>query len=135
MGRSALVLRVGLGGAVAAQALRRLLPRGDRVVPIEREERHIFADGASADFNLLLYVPPHRAPAVMCDAGFTNECGWVPVDRYMRVTKYPRVYAVGDITVIPLKMSGPLPGAGLPAQLQPSRSAWCAGSFRQAASG
>jgi sulfide:quinone oxidoreductase len=72
-----------------------------------------FANGASADFDLLLYVPPHRAPAAVADAGLTNESGWVPVDRHTLATKYPGVFAVGDITVIPLKMGRPLPKAGV----------------------
>jgi sulfide:quinone oxidoreductase len=72
-----------------------------------------FANGASADFDLLVYVPPHRAPAAVAGAGLTNESGWVPVDRHTLATKYPGVYAVGDITVIPLKMGRPLPKAGV----------------------
>ena len=72
-----------------------------------------FANGASAEFDLLLYVPPHRAPAPVRDAGLTNESGWVPVDRHTLATKHPGVYAVGDITVIPLKMGRPLPKAGV----------------------
>ena len=42
MSRTALVLGAGLGGMVAAQMLRRLLPRDDRVVLVEREARHVF---------------------------------------------------------------------------------------------
>ena len=42
MSHTALVLGAGLGGMVAAQMLRRLLPRRDRVVLIEREARHVF---------------------------------------------------------------------------------------------
>ena len=72
-----------------------------------------FAGGAQAGFDLLLYVPPHRAPAAVRDAGLTNESGWVPVDRHTLATKHPGVYAVGDITVIPLKMGRPLPKAGV----------------------
>jgi sulfide:quinone oxidoreductase len=72
-----------------------------------------FANGASAEFDLLLYVPPHRAPASVRDAGLTNESGWVPVDRHTLATKHPGVYAIGDITVIPLKMGRPLPKAGV----------------------
>jgi len=40
--RTALVLGAGLGGMVAAQTLRRLLPKEERVVVVEREERHVF---------------------------------------------------------------------------------------------
>jgi sulfide:quinone oxidoreductase len=72
-----------------------------------------FANGTSAEFDLLLYVPPHRAPAAVRDAGLTNESGWVPVDRHTLATKHSGVYAIGDITVIPLKMGRPLPKAGV----------------------
>ena len=78
-----------------------------------RARRLDFANGASAEFDLLLYVPPHRAPAAVRDAGLTNESGWVPVDRHTLATKHPGVYAIGDITVIPLKMGRPLPKAGV----------------------
>jgi sulfide:quinone oxidoreductase len=72
-----------------------------------------FANGASAEFDLLLYVPPHRAPDAVREAGLTNESGWIPVDRHTLATKVPGVYAIGDITVIPLKMGRPLPKAGV----------------------
>jgi len=78
-----------------------------------RARRLEFANGVSADFDLLLYVPPHRAPDAVREAGLTNESGWVPVDRHTLATKYPGVYAIGDITVIPLKMGRPLPKAGV----------------------
>lgn len=42
MSRTALVLGAGLGGMVAAQTLRRLLPRSERVVLVEREAQHVF---------------------------------------------------------------------------------------------
>ncbi|MBA3903698.1 MAG: pyridine nucleotide-disulfide oxidoreductase [Rhodocyclaceae bacterium] len=72
-----------------------------------------FANGVSADFDLLLYVPPHRAPAVAREAGLTNEAGWIPVDRHTLQTKFDGVFAIGDITTIPLKMGRPLPKAGV----------------------
>jgi sulfide:quinone oxidoreductase len=78
-----------------------------------KERRLEFGDGASAHFDLLLYVPPHRAPQAVKAAGLTNESGWIPVDRHTLQTKYPGVYAIGDITVIPLRMGRPLPKAGV----------------------
>lgn len=72
-----------------------------------------FANGATAKFDLLLYVPPHRAPAVAREAGLTNESGWVPVDRHTLQTQFENVFAIGDITTIPLKMGRPLPKAGV----------------------
>ena len=75
--------------------------------------RIVFTNGAATEFDLLLYVPPHRAPAVVREAGLTNESGWVPVDRNTLQTKFENVFALGDITTIPLKMGRPLPKAGV----------------------
>ncbi len=75
--------------------------------------RIVFANGAETGFDLLLYVPPHRAPAVVREAGLTNESGWVPVDRHTLQTQFDGVFAIGDITTIPLKMGRPLPKAGV----------------------
>ena len=41
--RTALVLGAGVGGVVAATELRRLLPKSDRVVIVDRESSHLFA--------------------------------------------------------------------------------------------
>lgn len=75
--------------------------------------RIAFANGATADFDFLVYVPPHRAPQVVRDAGLTGESGWVPVDRGTMETKFDGVYALGDITGIMLVTGKPLPKAGV----------------------
>ena len=76
--------------------------------------RLAFANGAEADFDLLAYVPPHCAPKVVRDAGMCGESGWVPVDRSTLATRFPDVYAIGDVTGIMLPSIGkPLPKAGV----------------------
>ncbi len=72
-----------------------------------------FASGKQALFDLLAYVPPHRAPAVVRTSGLTGESGWVPVDRKTLETKFPGVYAIGNVTGIPLVVGKPLPKAGV----------------------
>ncbi|MBL0123777.1 MAG: NAD(P)/FAD-dependent oxidoreductase [Betaproteobacteria bacterium] len=72
-----------------------------------------FANGVSAEYDLLIYIPPHRAPAVVREAGLTNESGWIPVDRQTLQTQFENVFALGDITSIPLKLGRPLPKAGI----------------------
>ena len=72
-----------------------------------------FANGTDAGFDLLAYVPPHRAPRVVRESGLANESGWIPVDRHSLETSFPRVYAIGDVTSIPLKLGKPLPKAGV----------------------
>ena len=85
-----------------------------QVKSVDSQQRRIeFANGSSAQFDLLLYVPPHRAPEPVRAAGLVNDSGWIPVDRHTLATSFPDVYAVGDITVIPLKMGRPLPKAGV----------------------
>jgi len=74
--------------------------------------RLTFKNGATADYDLLVYVPPHRAPGVVVDAGMAAAGGWIPVDRRTLETAYPGVYAIGDIATIPLSLGKPLPKAG-----------------------
>lgn len=72
-----------------------------------------FANGASAGFDLLAYVPPHRAPRVVRESGLVGESGWISVDRHTLETRFPGVYAIGDVVSIPLKLGKPLPKAGV----------------------
>ncbi len=85
---------------------------GHQVTKAEAGQLH-FADGATIAFDLLLYVPPHRAPAVVKQAGLCTESGWIAVNRETMETRFPNVYALGDVTSIPLKMGRPLPKAGV----------------------
>ena len=77
-----------------------------------------FADGSTAAFDLLAYVPPHRAPSVVREAGMVGENGWVAVDRHTLQTERAGVFAIGDITGIPLAVGKPLPKAGTFAHAQ-----------------
>jgi sulfide:quinone oxidoreductase len=69
-------------------------------------------------FDLLLAVPPHRAPRVVSEAGLTGPGGWVVVDAGTLETRFPGVYAVGDVTAIPLANGSALPKAGVFAQAE-----------------
>jgi sulfide:quinone oxidoreductase len=77
----------------------------------------VLADGR-IPFDLLLAVPPHRAPKVVREAGLTGPSGWVPVDARTLRTTYEGVYAVGDVTAIPLSNGQALPKAGVFAQAE-----------------
>ncbi|MDP2624221.1 MAG: FAD/NAD(P)-binding oxidoreductase, partial [Actinomycetota bacterium] len=83
----------------------------ERVDPAAR--RITFANGAEAGFDLLAYVPPHRAPRVVRESGLTDESGWIGVDRHTLETSFANVYAIGDVTSIPLQLGKPLPMAGV----------------------
>jgi sulfide:quinone oxidoreductase len=85
-----------------------------QIVEVNPTERRLtFANGVTADFDLLAYVPPHQAPEVIRNAGLVDDSGWIPVDRDTLHTRYPGVYAIGDVTSIPLRMGKPLPKAGV----------------------
>src|SRR5437867_4363793 len=78
---------------------------GHQVTSVSAEERRLhFANGASADFDLLAYVPPHRAPRVVRESSLASEQGWIAVDRNTLQTSVPGVWAIGDVTTIPLKL-------------------------------
>jgi sulfide:quinone oxidoreductase len=72
-----------------------------------------FAEGEQLQFDLLLGVPPHRAPTVLVKSGLAKPGGWVEVDPGGLETSFPEVYAIGDCTTIPLANGLPLPKAGL----------------------
>ena len=80
--------------------------------------RLTFANGATADFDLLLYVPPHKAPAVVREAGLLAASGWVAANRSTFETTVDGIWAIGDVVGIPLAMGKPLPKAGVFAQAQ-----------------
>lgn len=61
-----------------------------------------FEERAPIKYDLLVVVPPHRGPGLLRDAGLANEAGWVPVDRATLQTRHEGVYALGDVTAIPI---------------------------------
>jgi sulfide:quinone oxidoreductase len=83
------------------------------------EPGHVtFTDGAREAFDLLVYVPPIQPPHVLKNSSLVDETGWLRVDRQTMATRFPGVYAVGDVTLIPLAMGKPLPRAGVFAHRQ-----------------
>ena len=111
-----------VAGAQVSKALREMIEAKGigyhpehAVASVDPARRLIrFANGAETDYALLAYVPPHAAPKVVKDAGLCGESGWVPVDRETLRTKFPGVYALGDVAGITLTSVGrPLPKAGV----------------------
>lgn len=75
--------------------------------------RTSFETGASVSSDLTIFVPPHRSPAVVREAQLTNASGWIPVDKRTLQTAHENVYALGDVTTIPLASGLSLPKAGI----------------------
>jgi len=62
-------------------------------------------DGGELRFDLFMGVPKHRAPEVVIASGMTED-GYVPVDPATLETKYPNVYAVGDVATAGVPKAG-----------------------------
>jgi sulfide:quinone oxidoreductase len=87
---------------------------GHKPVAVAPGSRTIrFETGDVARYDLLAYVPPHAAPAFVVDAGLAPAGGWVKVDPKTLATPFDRVWAVGDVTGIPLANGKSLPKAGV----------------------
>ncbi|MGB2695046.1 MAG: FAD/NAD(P)-binding oxidoreductase [Dehalococcoidia bacterium] len=65
----------------------------------------LLADGRSLPYDLFLGVPIHRVPAVVEASGLAVD-GWIPVDKTNLATRFPNVYAVGDVTSAPVPKAG-----------------------------
>jgi sulfide:quinone oxidoreductase len=68
-------------------------------------KRAILDDGTEIPFDLFLGVPKHVAPEVVLQSSLA-ENGWIPVDRKNLKTKFPGVYAIGDVTSVGTPKAG-----------------------------
>ena len=64
----------------------------------------------SVSYDLFMAVPVHRVPAVVAASGLAKE-GWIAVNSLNLETRFPNVFAVGDVTKIPVGTAA-LPKAG-----------------------
>jgi sulfide:quinone oxidoreductase len=62
-------------------------------------------DGRTLRYDLFLGIPIHCAPPVVEESGLTVD-GWIPVDATTFATRFPNVYAVGDVTSAPVPRVG-----------------------------
>jgi sulfide:quinone oxidoreductase len=70
-----------------------------------RQGTAVLDDGTEMPFDLFLGIPKHVAPDVVLQSGLA-ENGWIPVDRTSLLTKFPNVYAVGDVTSVGTPKAG-----------------------------
>lgn len=105
-----------IGEALATMLARRGIAfhPGRRVEWIDPGTREIaFADGARADYDLLLGIPPHRPPAATRRGGLAPDGGFVPADPRTLEAAAEGVFAVGDVAQIPIGDGRFLPKAGV----------------------
>jgi sulfide:quinone oxidoreductase len=77
-----------------------------------------FNNGKTFEYDLMAFTPKHQCPSVIRETALVGKSGWIEVNRNTMETNFPNVYAIGDITFIPLEMGKPLPKAGVFAHYQ-----------------
>ena len=65
----------------------------------------VLDDGTELPYDLFLGVPKHRAPDVVLASGMAED-GYVPVNPQTLETRFPGVYAVGDVATIGVPKAG-----------------------------
>jgi sulfide:quinone oxidoreductase len=79
---------------------------GRRVAALDPERMAVVLDDdAELPFDLFLGVPKHRAPGVVRASGMTED-GYIPVDSATLETRFPGVYAVGDVATAGVPKAG-----------------------------
>ena len=99
-----------VAGPALGDAVRQMLEQrgigfhpSHKLTAVRADTRELLFEGqAPVKYDLLVAIPPHRPPAVVREAGLANESGWIPVDRQTLATAYERVFAIGDVTTVPI---------------------------------
>src|SRR5439155_11517686 len=65
----------------------------------------VLKDGSEVPYDLFLGVPKHRAPDVVLASGMTED-GYIPVESRTLKTRFPGVYAVGDVATVGVPKAG-----------------------------
>ncbi len=64
-------------------------------------------EGETAEYDLLVLVPPHKGSPVIEASVLGDAGGWIPTDRNTLQHKaYERIFAIGDATDLPISKSG-----------------------------
>lgn len=102
-----------VGHSVAAELAARSIAFHPRSTPSAVDAGTLTINGESVPFELAVVIPPHRPPAVVAATGLAGASGWIAVDRASLRTRAGNVYAIGDVTGIPLENGLMLPKAGV----------------------
>ena len=78
-----------------------------RTIRLLDPSRHVVVldDETEMPYDLFLGVPKHRVPDVVAQSGLAED-GWIPVDPDNLKTKFPGVFAVGDVTSVGTAKAG-----------------------------
>ena len=79
---------------------------GARTASLDEDRKvAVLEDGREYAYDLFLGVPKHRAPDVVLESGMAEE-GYVPVESRTLRTRFPGVYAVGDVATVGVPKAG-----------------------------
>jgi sulfide:quinone oxidoreductase len=97
---------------VSQRILTALEERGIEYVPNQlvtevdtRSRQARLASGGSVPYDLFIGIPVHCVPEVVERSGLAVD-GWVPVDHTNLATRFPDVYALGDVAGAPVAKAG-----------------------------
>ena len=65
----------------------------------------VLDDGSELPYDLFMGIPKHRVPDVVAESGMTVD-GWIPVNPVNLETRFPGVYAIGDVTSVGTPKAG-----------------------------
>ena len=79
---------------------------GRRVTSLDPDRSvAVLDDGSELPFDLFLGVPRHRAPDVVIASGMSED-GYIPASPQTLQTRFPGVYAIGDVTTVGVPKAG-----------------------------
>jgi sulfide:quinone oxidoreductase len=99
-----------VAGPALGDAVRQMLQQravafhpSHKLTAVRGDARELLFEGQPpVTYDLLVAIPPHRAPGLVREAGLAGETGWIPVDRQTLATSHDRVFAIGDVTTVPI---------------------------------
>jgi sulfide:quinone oxidoreductase len=78
-----------------------------------------FENGNKIKYDLLIAIPPHRAPEVIRNSDLIKQGqNWINVDKFSLKTDYQNVFAIGDVNEIKVNENMAIPKAGVFAEAQ-----------------
>ena len=76
------------------------------------EYNKLIFENSEANFDLLLFIPPHVAPKIIYDSGLAKEPGFILINRDCK-TSFENVFAIGDVTTMLVTENMTVPKAGV----------------------
>jgi len=101
------------GYSVAAELAARGITFHPRMQLERVEAGRLWFGSENVESDFPVVIPPHRPPEVVAKSGLAGGNGWIPVDRSTLRTRAGNVYAIGDVTAVPLENGMLLPKAGV----------------------